>query len=115
MGLVTDTQGEPEVRGMRQQASPIPISAAKRIADECWYDQVVIMARRVGEPGAEHITTYGITKTHCDVAAMMGRKLKEIAGWPDDDLHTRLHDVLQANLGRPLPHVVTALVAELKR
>lgn len=76
---------------------PIPISAAQRIAKAYGYDQVVIMARRIdhalpplnantivtpsGEEG-EHITTYGINKVHCDVAALMGNTLKRIMGWP---------------------------------
>lgn len=49
---------------------PIPVSAGKRIADEFDYDQVVIVARKVG--GGEHVTSYGIDKAHCDVAAKMG-------------------------------------------
>lgn len=64
----------------------IPIAAAEKIAKSYGYDQVVIMARRVGNephPHGEHITTYGVNKAHCDVAAIMGDKLKEIAGWPD--------------------------------
>lgn len=66
---------------------PIPISAAERIAKDYGYDQVVIMARRVGndpDPSGEHITTYGINTTHCEVAAMMGNTLKRIAGWPSE-------------------------------
>lgn len=99
----------------RQAQQPIPISAAKRIADDFWYDQVVILARRVGEEGGEHITTYGITKTHCDVAALMGRKLKEIADWSLPDLRMRFFDVLNNNLGRPADKIVEALIAEMKK
>lgn len=64
---------------------PIPIKAAEAIAKKYGYDQVVVLARRVGEnplPSGEHITTYGIDKKHCDVAAMMGNTLKRIALWP---------------------------------
>lgn len=64
---------------------PIPISAAALIADAYGYDQVVILARRVGNdpaPYGEHISTYGINDEHCRVAAMMGAKLKEVCGWP---------------------------------
>lgn len=52
---------------------PIPISAAKRVADLYGYDQVVIVARRVGEadePHGEHCTTYGVNAEHCKVAAI---------------------------------------------
>ena len=66
----------------------IPIAAAKRIAKEHGYEQVVIMARHPErEPGfgdgREHVTTYGTTILHCDVAARMGNKLKRILGWPE--------------------------------
>ena len=40
----------------------IPISAAQRIAVAYGYDQVIIIARKVGadpDPHGEHITTYG--------------------------------------------------------
>lgn len=66
---------------------PIPIKAAEAIAKKYGYDQVVVLARRVGEfpsPSGEHITTYGIDKTHCEVAAMMGNTLKRIAQWPSE-------------------------------
>ena len=60
----------------------IPISAAERIAREYGYDQVVIIARKVGEGGGEHMTTYGRTQEHCAVAARVGRFLQEkIMGW----------------------------------
>ena len=69
--------------------SRIPISAAKRIAEEYGVDQVVILARQPeSEPGkgdgSEHVTTYGRTIIHCEVAALMGNKLKKILGWPPD-------------------------------
>ena len=63
---------------------PIPVSAAKRIADEFGYDQVVIYARRVGDspaPYGEHLTTYGVNKEHCAVAARMGEVLADFMGW----------------------------------
>lgn len=62
----------------------IPISAAKHIAKEYGYDQVVIYARKVGEdpdPHGEHMTTYGVTKVHCSVAAQIGNTLKRFMGW----------------------------------
>ena len=66
---------------------PIPISAAERIAKEFGYDQVIIVARKVGDapdPHGEHVTTYGITKSHCDVAARAGDFLKyKVMGWAE--------------------------------
>lgn len=61
----------------------IPIAAGKRIADEYGYDQVVIVARKVGDGGREHVTTYGIDQAHCAVAARMGNFFKhKLMGWP---------------------------------
>ena len=57
---------------------PIPISAAKTIADAYSYHQVVIVARRVGDgaDGGEHVTTYGVDKANCAIAARIGDFLK---------------------------------------
>lgn len=61
----------------------IPISAGKLIADKYGYDQVVIVARKVG--GNEHVTTYGVDKANCDVAAKIGNFFKyKLMGWPED-------------------------------
>lgn len=63
----------------------IPISAAKEIAKRYGYDQVIIVGRKVGEdpePHGEHMTTYGVNKVHCSIAARVGRFLqREIMGW----------------------------------
>lgn len=69
---------------MAQGMKPIPISAAKRIAEQYGYDQVVIYARRVGnapDPHGEHMTTYGVDRVHCSVAARIGDTLKRFMGW----------------------------------
>lgn len=64
------------------EMQPIPIAAAKDIAHKYGYDQVVIIARRVGENGGEHVTTYGKDKANCDVAARIGNFLKyNVMGW----------------------------------
>jgi hypothetical protein len=63
----------------------IPIAAAKRVAEQYGYDQVVIIARKVGAgPGSgEHVTTYGVTKEHCGVAARIGFHIKHaVMKWP---------------------------------
>lgn len=59
----------------------IPINAAKKIAVEYGYEQVVIYARKTGENGGEHMTTYGVNTKHCSVAAKMGDVLKKFMGW----------------------------------
>lgn len=64
-----------------QTAKPIPVCAGQRIAEEFGYDQVVIVARKVGV--CEHVTTYGVDKAHCAVAARMGNFFKhKLMGWP---------------------------------
>jgi len=61
---------------------PIPINAAKHIADTYGYSQVVIIARAVGDSGGEHVTTYGVDKENCDVAARIGDFLKyKVMNW----------------------------------
>jgi hypothetical protein len=74
------TKGFGEI-GMKR----IPIAAAQRIAEQYGYDQVVIIARKVGEdpnPHGEYVTTYGVNKANCDVAARIGNFLKyKIMGW----------------------------------
>jgi hypothetical protein len=64
---------------------PIPISAAERIAKLYDYDQVIVIARKVGSGDTEHgehVTTYGRDKQHCDIAARIGDFLKyKVMGW----------------------------------
>lgn len=63
---------------------PIPISAAKRIADKYGYDQVIVVGRRTGDtpPHGEHCTTYGVNRVHCNVAAIIGRFFtQELMQW----------------------------------
>lgn len=62
----------------------IPISAAKKIAKDYGYDQVIIYTRKVGEapdPHGEHMTTYGVNKLHCAAAAKIGNFLKQQMLW----------------------------------
>lgn len=68
----------------------IPISTAKEIAERYGYDQVVVYARRVGDdadPHGEHMTTYGVDRVHCGVAARIGQTLQRWMGWvtPEGD------------------------------
>ena len=60
------------------EGQPIPIDAAKRIAKRFGYEQVVILARNTGHGVRGWITTYGINKTHCEVAARMGDHLRRL-------------------------------------
>ena len=60
----------------------IPIKAAREISQKYDYDQVIIIARKVGDKGGEHVTTYGKNKVHCKIAAGIGNYVKyEIMKW----------------------------------
>jgi hypothetical protein len=59
----------------------ISIKAAKDIAERFGFDQVVIVARKVG--GGEHVVSYGIDKANCDVAARIAYTLRHrLMSWP---------------------------------
>jgi len=65
---------------------PIPISSAKNIAEKYGYDQVMIYARKVGEHGQEHMTTYGVNLEHCNAIAKITNFLQtKIMGWINDN------------------------------
>lgn len=65
---------------------PIPVKQAKEIAKKYGYDQVIIYARKVGDDGIEHMTTYGVDKDHCEAAAKIGDHLKyKVMGWKKDE------------------------------
>lgn len=56
--------------------------ALRRIVEKYGYNQVIIIARQVGENGGEHCATYGTDKVHCSVAARIGEFLKfKVMGW----------------------------------
>jgi hypothetical protein len=60
----------------------IPIRAAKKVALDFGYDQVIIIGRKCGVGGREHCTTYGVDKEHCVAAAKAGDFLKyKVMGW----------------------------------
>jgi len=71
----------------RHPMRPIPVHEALSIASAYGYDQVIIIARRVGDdpaPHGEHVTTYGVGIEHCGVAARVGNYIKHrIMGWPE--------------------------------
>ena len=73
---------------MRRSMKPIPIVKARDIAESYGYDQVIIIARRVGGDGGEHVTTYGRDETNCAVAAKAGEFLKfKVMGWASETKH----------------------------
>lgn len=72
----------------------IPVIAAEKVAKEYGYDQVIIVARKVGF--YESVTTYGKNTANCDVAARIGEFLKhQVFKWPQTDpLHMGLIDAI---------------------
>lgn len=68
-----------------KQRKRIPISAAAHIAKEYGYDQVLIYARKTGDGGGEHLTTYGVNKEHCASMAKQSEVLQKFMGWKKEE------------------------------
>jgi hypothetical protein len=60
----------------------IPITAAKRIAEDYDCPEVVIFAYDPAS-GGQHVTTYGKNLEQCIDAARAGNHLKRHLGWPE--------------------------------
>lgn len=58
----------------------IPVSAARKIAQEHVCRQVILLA---WDGQSTHIVTYGVTADDCAQAAAGGNMLKERWGWPE--------------------------------
>lgn len=87
--------------------SELPIKTAKHIADEYNWDQVIIVARKVGDNGYEHVVTYGKCSAHCEAAARAGNAIKHhLMRWPcslfDSDLR-----VLGVGRDADIPNALT--------
>jgi len=120
--FVMTARAKENERAAELPVKAIPIRAAEKIAQTYGYDQVVIMARRPGteeDITGEHVTTYGRNPTHCAIAAMMGNKLKEIAGWPDTGLRERMFQRLRRRQSAGADSIlyghVDAMIEEMKR
>ena len=60
----------------RLDINRVPIKKARDIAREFGYDQVIILARLIGEdpePYGCWVTTYGRNEEHCDAAELIGQ------------------------------------------
>lgn len=61
----------------------LPIKDARDIAEARGWDQVIIVARRVGDNGYEHVVTYGRGTAQCRAAARAGNAIKHhLMKWP---------------------------------
>jgi uncharacterized protein (DUF2126 family) len=88
------------------ETQPIPIAVAKGIAHDYGYDQIVIIGRKTGDGGCEHVTTYGANKEHCSIAARMGDFLKyTIMGWVKPPQPTESRARRRAGVGERVGHV----------
>lgn len=61
----------------------IPISAAKRLADEYGLRQVLILALNE-EDDTAHVVTFGKSLEDCRLIAESGNNLKRHMGWPEE-------------------------------
>ena len=64
-------------------ANRLPISAAKKLAQEYSLREVIIIARNEHDDTA-HVVTYGKSLEDCRLAAESGNNLKRHMGWPEE-------------------------------
>ena len=69
---------------MPNKARRIPIMAAKRIANDYGYDQVIVVARHTD--GVGHLTTYGKTRELCADCKVTGELVAEFLGMKFDKI-----------------------------
>lgn len=61
----------------------IPVHVAQDVAREFNLDQVIIIGRKTGDDGIEHVVTYGDGPAHCEAAARAGMAVKHhLMQWP---------------------------------
>lgn len=75
----------------------IPILAAKRIAKDYGYDQVIVYGRDT-ETGREHMTTYGTTKAKCDAVGKIASTMQKFMDWSGGDVGAFLRHIMPAVL-----------------
>lgn len=61
----------------------IPISWAKKIAEDLGYTQVIIHGYD-SETGIQHVTTFGKSIDDCKNAADGGNAIKQLLKWPEE-------------------------------
>jgi hypothetical protein len=67
---------------MNKTGKRIPITVAKKIANELGYTQVIIHAYD-GVSGIQSVCTYGKSLEDCDNAAQGGNAIKRLLGWDE--------------------------------
>ena len=66
---------------MKSPAKRIPITAARRIAEEFGQQQVILVT---WDGAITHVVTYGATREACEQAAQGGNRVKRALGWPEE-------------------------------
>lgn len=95
------------------QQNRLPIKAARDIADNYGWDQVIIVARKVGDEGYEHVVTYGAGRAHCEASARAGNAIKHhLMRWPSSLFDSALRIVGVGRLDNEHPR---ALVLHLNQ
>lgn len=78
----------------------IPISAAKRLADQLGLRQVIIIAQNADDDTV-HVVTYGQSLEDCCLAAESGNNLKRHMGWPETECQSMPTRMTKRNLIEP--------------
>lgn len=64
----------------------IPPTEAARLCEQYGYDQVIIVARRVGGDGHEAVTTCGVDPANDEAARLIGEHFKyKVMKWKRED------------------------------
>lgn len=93
----------------------IPIKRAEEIAKTYGYDQVIVIARKVGQGQVmrgEWITTYGVNKEHCASAAQQGAALGRLYNGESALVH--LSQAAEDNAARDAPPAFEGTVDEFE-
>ncbi|WP_211299480.1 hypothetical protein [Pukyongiella litopenaei] len=90
----------------------LPIREAKGIAERHGWDQVIVVARKVGENGFEHVVTYGVDAAHCEAAARAGMAIKHhVMRWPASLFDSELR-VLSVGRDADNPRSISVVLSE---
>ncbi|MCW3125257.1 MAG: hypothetical protein JWO03_915 [Bacteroidetes bacterium] len=73
---------------MSTTGKKIPITAAKGIAADYGYSQVIIHAFDRAS-GIQHVTTYGKSEADCINAAQGGNTMKKLLRWPEEQCNAK--------------------------
>lgn len=61
----------------------IPVSECKKIANDCGYDEVIVVGAHYLS-GTQSVATYGRSQAACENAAIGGNAIKKLLSWPEE-------------------------------